>query len=128
MFFGDKIDETIEISSDEEEVQMEVPADYLIHLPNPSWKLNDEVINDYMMLIIQRCKEYSHLHRVEAFNTHFFPQLVKSGYQSVKSWGPVDVLNSDMVLLPIHQDNHWMLAIIVVQEARIELYDSMQSA
>ena len=128
VFYGDKIDETIEISSDEEEVQMEVPADYLIHLPNPSWKLNDEVINDYMMLIIQRCEEYSHLPRVEAFNTHFFPQLVKSGYQAVKSWGPSDVSNSDMVLLPIHRNNHWMLAIIVVQEARIELYDSMQTS
>lgn len=49
--------------------------------------LNDEVINYYGELIMQRAKEnntgYPNIH---CFSTFFYPTLTKQGYQSVRRW------------------------------------------
>ncbi|RMB90342.1 hypothetical protein DUI87_33228 [Hirundo rustica rustica] len=53
-------------------------------LNNLNW-LNDEIINFYMNLLMERSKEKD-LPALHAFNTFFFTKLKTSGYQAVKRW------------------------------------------
>lgn len=87
--------------------------------------LNDEVINFYMNLLIERgkLKDYPSVH---AFNTFFFPKLSNSGYDSLKRWTKkVDIFSHDYILVPIHRGMHWCMAIIDMNEKVIRYYDSM---
>lgn len=93
-------------------------------LADSNW-LNDEVINNYMDMLIQRgqSKEYP---SVYAFNTFFYPKLSSSGYASVKRWTKkVDLFQQDMVLVPLHLEVHWALAVIDFRQKTICYYDSM---
>ncbi|ROT72834.1 Sentrin-specific protease 1 [Penaeus vannamei] len=47
--------------------------------------LNDEVINFYMNLLMERGKNDNYP-SVYAFNTFFYPKLVKTGYSTVRRW------------------------------------------
>ncbi|KYO27241.1 hypothetical protein Y1Q_0011192 [Alligator mississippiensis] len=70
-------------------------------LRNRHW-LNDEVINFYMNLLVERNKKkgFPALH---AFSTFFYPQLTSGGYQGV----------------------HWGLAVIDVRRKTIKYFDSL---
>lgn len=48
--------------------------------------LNDEVINFYMNLLMQRCEERKDLPRVYATNTFFYPKLIQSGQPGLRRW------------------------------------------
>ncbi|PKK16440.1 sentrin-specific protease 1-like, partial [Columba livia] len=78
-------------------------------LNNLNW-LNDEIINFYMNLLMERSKEKG-LPAVHAFNTFFFTKLKTAGYQAVKRWTKkVDIFSVDLLLVPIHLGVHWCLA------------------
>ncbi|XP_030410341.1 sentrin-specific protease 1 isoform X1 [Gopherus evgoodei] len=93
-------------------------------LNNLNW-LNDEIINFYMNLLMERSKEKG-LPTVHAFNTFFFTKLKTAGYQAVKRWTKkVDVFSADVLLVPIHLGVHWCLAVIDFRKKTITYYDSM---
>ncbi|KAL1124088.1 hypothetical protein AAG570_001858, partial [Ranatra chinensis] len=88
--------------------------------------LNDEVINFYMNLLMERAKENPHLPKVYAFNTFFYPKLVKQGHSSLRRWTrKVDIFSHDLIVVPVHLQMHWCMAIIDLKERSIKYYDSM---
>ncbi|XP_023579389.1 sentrin-specific protease 1 isoform X2 [Octodon degus] len=87
--------------------------------------LNDEIINFYMNMLMERSKEKG-LPSVHAFNTFFFTKLKTAGYQAVKRWTKkVDVFSVDLLLVPIHLGVHWCLAVVDFRKKNITYYDSM---
>lgn len=50
--------------------------------------------------------------KVHAFNTFFYPKLMKTGHASLRRWTKkVDLFAMDIVLIPIHLGMHWCLAV-----------------
>ncbi|XP_066423846.1 sentrin-specific protease 1 isoform X2 [Molothrus aeneus] len=93
-------------------------------LNNLNW-LNDEIINFYMNLLMERSKDKD-LPAVHAFNTFFFTKLKTAGYQAVKRWTKkVDIFSVDLLLVPIHLGVHWCLAVVDFRKKTITYYDSM---
>ncbi|XP_041498676.1 sentrin-specific protease 1 isoform X4 [Microtus oregoni] len=87
--------------------------------------LNDEIINFYMNMLMERSKEKG-FPSVHAFNTFFFTKLKTAGYQAVKRWTKkVDVFSVDLLLVPIHLGVHWCLAVIDFRKKSVTYYDSM---
>ncbi|XP_028747757.1 sentrin-specific protease 1 isoform X2 [Peromyscus leucopus] len=87
--------------------------------------LNDEIINFYMNMLMERSKETG-FPSVHAFNTFFFTKLKTAGYQAVKRWTKkVDVFSVDILLVPIHLGVHWCLAVIDFRKKSVTYYDSM---
>nr|XP_056705309.1 sentrin-specific protease 1 [Euleptes europaea] len=93
-------------------------------LSNLNW-LNDEIINFYMNMLMERSKQKG-FPTVHAFNTFFFTKLKTAGYQAVKRWTKkVDVFSVDILLVPIHLGVHWCLAVMDFRKKTITYYDSM---
>lgn len=87
--------------------------------------LNDEVINFYMNLIMER-GNLPKFPKVYAMNTFFYPKLVKDGHSSVRRWTrKVDIFAHDIIVVPIHLRMHWCMAIIDFRNQEINYYDSM---
>ncbi|XP_063808314.1 sentrin-specific protease 1 [Pseudophryne corroboree] len=96
----------------------------IMTLNSLNW-LNDEIINFYMNLLMERSKRKG-LPKVHAFNTFFFPKLKSAGYQAVKRWTKkVDVFAVDILLVPVHLGVHWCLAVVDFRKKSITYYDSM---
>ena len=94
-----------------------------------SW-LNDEVINFYMNLLMERGEKSNQNKKylkVYAMNTFFIPKLLQSGYSSIKRWTrKVDIFSYDIIPVPVHVGNvHWCMAIIHLKDQTIKYYDSM---
>lgn len=107
--------------------------------------LNDEVINFYMNLIVERSKTTASPAsssssssspfsssagdlKLHAFNTFFYPKLVKGGYKEVRRWAKkakVDIAACDLILVPVHLGVHWCMASINARERRFEYWDSL---
>uniref|UniRef100_A0A8D0HLM0 SUMO specific peptidase 2 n=1 Tax=Sphenodon punctatus TaxID=8508 RepID=A0A8D0HLM0_SPHPU len=93
-------------------------------LRNHQW-LNDEVINFYMNLLMERSKK-SGFPSLHAFNTFFYPKLNSGGYRTVKRWTKrVDLFKQDIILVPVHLRVHWGLAVIDTRRKSIKYFDSM---
>lgn len=89
--------------------------------------LNDEVINFYMNLLIERGKEENYPN-VYAMNTFFYPKLLSGGHASLKRWTrKIDIFAQDIVVVPIHLGIHWCMATINFQSKSVNYYDSMGS-
>ncbi|XP_062893099.1 sentrin-specific protease 1 [Mobula hypostoma] len=87
--------------------------------------LNDEVINFYMNLLVERSLSPS-LPSLHAFNTFFFPKLKSDGYTAVKRWTKrVNIFAMDVLLIPVHLGVHWCLAVVDFRKKNIFYYDSM---
>ncbi|XP_062975255.1 sentrin-specific protease 1 [Elgaria multicarinata webbii] len=87
--------------------------------------LNDEIINFYMNMLMERSKQKS-FPTVHAFNTFFFTKLKTAKYQAVKRWTKkVDIFSVHILLVPIHLGVHWCLAVIDFRKKTITYYDSM---
>lgn len=87
--------------------------------------LNDEVINFYMNLLVQRndSEGYPALH---VFSTFFYPKLKQGGYNAVKRWTRrINLFEKEIILVPIHQKVHWSLIEIDLRKHSILYYDSM---
>lgn len=108
-----------------EQFNLEIRNKDLSTLKSTAW-LNDEVINFYMNLIIQRSK--SSKQKVHAFNTFFYTKLVKGGYKDVRRWAKkakVDISQCDIVLVPVHLGVHWCMSVINAKQKRFEYWDSL---
>ncbi|XP_066096954.1 sentrin-specific protease 2 isoform X2 [Saccopteryx bilineata] len=93
-------------------------------LRNYHW-LNDEIINFYMNLLVERNKKqgYPVLH---AFSTFFYPKLKSGGYQAVKRWTKgVNLFEQELILVPIHRKVHWSLVVIDLRKKCLKYLDSM---
>ncbi|XP_027041472.1 sentrin-specific protease 1-like [Pocillopora damicornis] len=96
-------------------------------LSNLNW-LNDEIINFFFNLIMERSNQQGNV-KVHAFNSFFYPKLIKSGYASLKRWTKkVDIFAMDVVLVPIHLGMHWCLAVIDFNRKCISYYDSLKGS
>uniref|UniRef100_A0A8C5DDF8 Sentrin-specific protease 1-like n=1 Tax=Gouania willdenowi TaxID=441366 RepID=A0A8C5DDF8_GOUWI len=95
-------------------------------LSNLNW-LNDEVINFYMNLLVERSKG-PNLPTVNTFNTFFYPKLCSSGYSAVRRWTKkMDIFAKDILLVPVHLGVHWCLAVVDFRIKTIMYFDSMGS-
>ncbi|KAJ2953957.1 hypothetical protein O0L34_g1594 [Tuta absoluta] len=91
--------------------------------------LNDEVINFYMNLLMQRSSERAELPRVYATNTFFYPKLMQSGQAGLRRWTrKVDIFAHDLLIVPVHLGVHWCLSIVDFRSKRVNYYDSMGGA
>lgn len=110
-----------------EKFNQEIRVKDLTTLGSSAW-LNDEVINFYMNLIIERAKADGKM-RIHAFNTFFYTKLIKGGYKDVRRWAKkakVDIATCDLVLVPVHLGVHWCMAVINAREKRFEYWDSLR--
>ena len=49
---------------------------------------------------------------VHAFNTFFYPRLLRNGHQAVKRWTKrLDVLACRYIVVPVHLGMHWCMAV-----------------
>ncbi|XP_041860627.1 sentrin-specific protease 1 isoform X2 [Melanotaenia boesemani] len=93
-------------------------------LSSLNW-LNDEVINFYMNLLVERSKK-SNLPSVNTFNTFFYPKLCSSGYSAVRRWTKkMDIFAKDILLVPVHLGVHWCLSVVDFRKKSIMYFDSM---
>ncbi|KRT82589.1 Peptidase [Oryctes borbonicus] len=106
---------------------MNITRQDLLTLSGLNW-LNDEVINFYMNLIIERGK-MEKWPKAYALNTFFYPKIINGGQSSVRRWTrKVDIFSYDLIAIPIHLKLHWCMAIIDFRKKRITYYDSMGSS
>ncbi|XP_029291354.1 sentrin-specific protease 1 isoform X3 [Cottoperca gobio] len=93
-------------------------------LSNLNW-LNDEVINFYMNLLVERSKDPS-MPSVNTFSTFFYPKLRSSGYSTVRRWTKkMDIFSKDILLVPVHLGVHWCLSVVDFRKKAIMYFDSM---
>ncbi|KAJ2455571.1 hypothetical protein EV183_000048 [Coemansia sp. RSA 2336] len=102
-----------------------VTAHDISTLGDGQW-LNDEVINFYMQLIIDRSQKTPVLPKVHAFNTFFYSTLSEKGYARVRRWTRrIKLFENDLVVVPVHLGVHWCCAIIDFRSKRITYYDAL---
>ncbi|XP_075992788.1 uncharacterized protein LOC142987718 isoform X2 [Anticarsia gemmatalis] len=88
--------------------------------------LNDEVINFYMNLLMQRSEERKDLPKVYATNTFFFPKLIQSGQAGLRRWTrKVDIFAHDLMVVPVHLGVHWCMSLIDFRARKVSYLDSM---
>lgn len=88
--------------------------------------LNDEVINFYMAMIVQRGNDNDNFPKIYATNTFFYPRLMEKGHVALKRWTrKVDIFAHDLMLIPVHLGMHWCLATINFKKKGVYYYDSM---
>ncbi|XP_040916384.1 sentrin-specific protease 2 isoform X2 [Toxotes jaculatrix] len=103
----------------------------LATLQEGGW-LNDEVLNFYLSLVMERCSSEAAGLKVYSFNTFFFPKLwgggggQAGGHAAVKRWTKaVDLFLYDLILVPLHLGFHWAMAVIDFKSKTVKSYDSM---
>ena len=66
-------------------------------------KLNDQINNFYLLMIVERSRDHSNLPSVYALNTLFYLKLLKSGYETtLKRWTrKIDIFAHDIILVPV---------------------------
>lgn len=93
-------------------------------LSNLNW-LNDEVINFYMNLLVERSADRK-LPSVNTLNTFFYPKLCSSGYSAVRRWTKkMDIFSKDILLVPVHLGVHWCLSVVDFRKKSVLYFDSM---
>ena len=98
--------------------------------------LNDSVIAAALKQVVEHGLARTRHRRGEvpkfhAFATHFFSTFRKSGYAAVKRWtkragiANANLLQCEMVFVPVHSGAHWTLLVLHPTKRRIEYYDSL---
>ncbi|XP_049841263.1 uncharacterized protein LOC126291683 isoform X20 [Schistocerca gregaria] len=96
----------------------------LATLSGTNW-LNDKIVNFYLKLLTERGRQ-NREPEVYAYDTFFFPKLIKCGYESVKKWTRVvDVFKHDILIIPVHLGTHWCMAAVDFRKQTLVYYDSM---
>lgn len=112
----------------------------------PGQWLNDEIINFYGAMILERATKAKGAVKVHYFSTFFWPKL-NEGYEKSKlnrwtkkvralrcaaatvltrSCAQIDIFAKDVILVPVNHGNaHWTAAAVNFRRKRIESYDSM---
>ncbi|TPX34336.1 hypothetical protein SmJEL517_g02941 [Synchytrium microbalum] len=100
----------------------------LATLRGTEW-LNDEVINFYGAMIMDRSKQsIGKLPKIHFYNSFFYEFLERSGYEKVKKWSKKvkpSFWEQDYIMFPVHLGMHWCCGMINLKKQRIEYYDSM---
>ncbi|KAG8969246.1 Smt3-specific protease [Tulasnella sp. 419] len=117
----------------------------------PGTWLNDEIINYWGVMLMQRAERYKAgkgkekldgddaelgrigkkepLQEIHCFNTFFFSKLESPGYEQARlnKWTKkIDVFKKDIIIIPVNRGNaHWACAAINFKKRRIEYYDSL---
>ncbi|ORX51294.1 cysteine proteinase, partial [Hesseltinella vesiculosa] len=92
----------------------------------PETWLNDEIINFYMLLLMERSNKSSAFPSIHCFNTFFCSTLRDQGYDKVRRWTKrVDIFSKDLVLIPINRSYHWTLGAVDMNKKQISVYDSL---
>ena len=92
-------------------------------LSDLNW-LNDQVINAYLELVCLRSKEVDKWPTVYAFSSFFYPKLMKDGHTAFKTWVGKKLFSHDLLLVPVHQNLHWCMAVVDLRVRSITYYDS----
>ncbi|NXL34111.1 SENP2 protease, partial [Glaucidium brasilianum] len=104
--------------------KLQVTREDIHTLRDLEW-LNDEVINFYMNLLVERNKKEGYP-AVHVFSTFFYPKLISGGYKTVRRWTrDVDLFKKDLILVPIHLSHHWTLVVIDIRKKTIKYFDSL---
>ncbi|XP_026469904.1 sentrin-specific protease 1-like [Ctenocephalides felis] len=95
-------------------------------LQHSEW-LNDQVINFYLNLIMERSQRNDLLPKVYVMSTFFFTKLCRGEFESLRRWTrKVDLFSYDLIPIPFNQnDVHWCLFLINMKKKVIEFYDSL---
>lgn len=105
--------------------RLQITARDISTLQGTNW-LNDEVINFYFNMIVDRSQNNKKLPPVYAFNTFFYPKVMSGGQKAVRRWTKnVDIFEHTFVILPVHLGMHWCLAVIDFSRKEVRYYDSM---
>ena len=105
--------------------RMDITQSDLNRLTGLNW-LNDEIVNFYMSMIVERSKENDRWPKVYAFSTYFYPKIMHHGHTSVARWTQnVDLFSYDLLLVPVHLGSHWCLAVVDFERSSVYYYDSM---
>ncbi|XP_065604470.1 sentrin-specific protease 2 [Cyrtonyx montezumae] len=104
--------------------KLKVTREDIQTLSDCQW-LNDEIINFYMNLLVERNKKDNYP-AVYAFSTFFYPKFISSGYGAVRRWTRnVNLFKHDIILIPIHLREHWTLVVVDVRKKTIVYFDSL---
>ncbi|RMZ86006.1 hypothetical protein DV737_g279, partial [Chaetothyriales sp. CBS 132003] len=96
--------------------------------------LNDEVINEYLKLVVTHGKKNDRGGQVpsyHAFNSFFYSNLADKGPDSVKRWAQrakisaKSLLQTKAVFVPINSGAHWTLAVVSGENKTITHYNSL---
>ncbi|GBG64100.1 hypothetical protein CBR_g40548 [Chara braunii] len=89
-------------------------------------ELNDEVVNFYMVMILDDCGRSIAAMKTYTFNSFFASTLLLRGPTSVSRWAKdVDLLSQDLVLAPVHKGGtHWSLLAIDFSRCVLKIFDS----
>ena len=101
----------------------------LFNLTGENW-LNDNVIEFYMKMIAERSMSDAYRRenfpKVYAMSTYFFQSLIQRGPNALERWTKnEDVFDYDLILVPIHQEEHWCLGVVDFRSPGVFYYDSM---
>lgn len=100
----------------------------------PDTWLNDEVINFYLSMIVDRSLKAhpNEPQKILAHSTFFFPKLEGGGHKAVSRWAKrlgvagENLMKLDYMFVPVHVARaHWCLAVANFKLKRFEYYDSL---
>jgi len=131
-------DDTPEITAEMEEViqramrsrgevlvdshKIQITRKHIDSLNGINW-LNDEIINFYLQMIVDRSAEKGL--KVYATNTFFYPKMMNSGQPALRRWTKrADIFEKDIMLIPVQLDMHRCLAVVDFRKPGVYYYDS----
>ena len=79
--------------------------------------LNDVIMNAYLDLITKRSRNNPHLPKVHAYDTFLLVSFIGFGFKQVSRWTrSVDIFDQDLLLVPLHDNKHWTMAVVDLRE------------
>ena len=91
--------------------------------------LNDQVIDQYLILLQRRNETTPNLPKIHACTTFLYTKLkrfgVEEGRKQTERWIPEDLLEKDLILFPIHNLSHWSLVVVDTGSKTIHYLDSL---
>ncbi|CAI6377567.1 unnamed protein product [Macrosiphum euphorbiae] len=82
-----------------------------------TYKYNENMINKYLDLITTQSTL-----KIHAFNVDFIDKYLNDGMRETKVWTKIPVLNTKIILFPIHIKEEWALIVIFTKIKTIACY------
>ena len=61
-----------------------------------------------------------------SFDCFLYTSLLQNGHEGVKTWtNNINIFEPDLILIPIHNNQHWSFLCVDNRIKRIRYYDSM---
>ncbi|CAH1760258.1 2143_t:CDS:10 [Entrophospora sp. SA101] len=94
---------------------------------NPTVWVNDQVMNFYGKLIVDRNSKNKNLPSLFIHSTQFMTKYSSCGYKAVSKWTKkVDIFEKDLLFIPVHSRNmHWSLCLVDFKASKIYYIDSL---